>query len=136
MRWGWLMFVLPGIGCGRTTCDFTTSTLTGEPEVDIVGTYGGWGRDSPVYFDFIGGGELREIEAPNQFRPGGSEVGGAWDIDGELLHMTQGTSISTFLFDVSSDALTVEEAPEGTAGLSTGEHQRVTCTGFGFDQGS
>jgi hypothetical protein len=115
------------LGCQSLDCKPITSAITGDPSKDIVGTWGGFGTDSPVVFDFKADGQLRIVEAPNMYAPGGTVSDSSYTVDAAASTWTQKNGTPT-PFTVTTDALI--ETPVG--GTTNRSHSRVSCTGFGF----
>lgn len=107
-----------------TECEPDTRPLTGNLAADLVGTWDGFGRDSPVYRQLRADGVLVTVEAPNEVSPEGSRAEGTWRVDG----------IRVFFGDQDlGDLALTESTLEFTGDPDSRIHRRVQCRGFGFN---
>ena len=107
-----------------TECEPDTRPITGNLAADLVGTWDGFGRDSPVYRQLRADGMLVTVEAPNTYSPEGSRTEGSWRVEGIRVFFGEqdlgdlGLTENTLVFTGDPDSRT---------------HRRVQCRGFGFD---
>jgi hypothetical protein len=120
-------------GCAEdTVCSPTTSNVGGNLETDVIGTYDGWGTDSPVTVTFEKGGRFVMVEAPNMYAPDGNTSDGTWTVSNGELVMTWGggARVDRLIVKVFADRLEERNALDMTTDMRS--HTRVTCTGYGF----
>lgn len=128
-----ILCMLPLVsGCTEDTeCSPTTVAMTGALETDVVGTFDGWGTDSPVLFTFEKGGRFFFVEAPNMYAVNGNRNEGTWSIsNGELAIDWGGGVVDRYIVEVFADHLEERRVDADTMDMRS--HQRVVCHGFGF----
>jgi len=129
-----VLCMLPVVsGCGEDTeCSPISQEITGNLEMDLVGTFDGWGIDSPVLFTFEKGGQFVFVEAPNMYAVNGNRLVGSWIVSNGELVITWGDSgrVDHLIVKVFADHLEERNAQSDVQDMSS--HQRVTCQGFGF----
>ncbi|MCB9758390.1 MAG: hypothetical protein H6739_00985 [Alphaproteobacteria bacterium] len=131
MRFVPLTLLLTACPSPSTDCTPASITPTGDLAQDLVGTFGSWGIDSPVYYVFEASGAWCWVEAPNIYATTGLQGEGQWTLDGDLLTIEEDNEdgvpyvMELGVATVDADTLTVDS--DGAR-----QHPRVTCTGYGF----
>lgn len=118
--------LLGALGCSGVECQARLVLSTGDTAAQLIGTWGGFGTDSPVFITFNADGTSLTVESPNFYAPAGNSRRGTWRLtEGRLFIEAQDQGVPT----IEGNNLVLTKAPDGP----TSRHGAFTCTGGGFD---